>query len=235
MKLVLYTSFAVNPASQDRAGHPADPFQRRRRIFVPRSRTYRSPCSGSWATGCSMLCGLPRPTIRERCARRLNTFAPVPKLEMLKPSLPSSQSAQTSFLHDKRERPDLLERALICPPHSQTGPSLRAERQQIIRRLGGSSACTKKYRQPRIGLRTTQGQSPGFAGSRSRTDQTQPDKPMGMDLPPRQGYPQVGGGGRRGELGGGCHDEERLGDPSEALGRQIPGCCGRLSRRSGRR
>ncbi|MGZ4732400.1 MAG: helicase HerA-like domain-containing protein [Terriglobales bacterium] len=99
-----------------------------------------------------------------------------------------------SFL-DEKGIPGVVERALICPPHSQIGPVTADQRQQIIR---GSvvfgvyeKTVDRESAYERLKGKAQQSPVPG-----SGPAQTQPDKPWyeNLSLPS-----SLGGGGRRGD------------------------------------
>ena len=102
-----------------------------------------------------------------------------------------------SFL-DEKGTPGVVERALICPPHSQIGPITPEQRQQIIRGSVVFGVYEKSSR-PRIGLRTAQRQSAAVAGAGGGPAQTQPDKPWYENLPSSPALEPRWGGGRRGD------------------------------------
>jgi hypothetical protein len=102
-----------------------------------------------------------------------------------------------SFL-DEKGIPGVVERALICPPHSQIGPVMPDQRQQIIR---GSvvfgvyeKMVDRESAYERLKGKAQQSPPPGAGPS-----QSQPDKPWYENLP-SLGLPStLGGGGRRGD------------------------------------
>jgi DNA helicase HerA-like ATPase len=99
-----------------------------------------------------------------------------------------------SFL-DEKGIPGVVERALVCPPHSQMGPVTPDQRQQIIR---GSvvfgvyeKTVDRESAYERLRGRAQQAPAP--------TNQTHPDKPWYENLPSLGLPTSLGGGGRRGD------------------------------------
>ena len=102
-----------------------------------------------------------------------------------------------SFL-DEKGTPGVVERALICPPHSQIGPITPAQRQQII---NGSvvfgvyeKVVDRDSAYERLKGKALQSPTPG-AGQTP----PQPDKPWYENLPSISLPSSLGGGGRRGD------------------------------------
>ena len=106
--------------------------------------------------------------------------------------------ALASFL-DEKGTPGIVERALVCPPHSQIGPitpaATAADHQQL-----GDIWRVRKSCGPRISLRAAQRQSAADSGAGTNQTQAQPDKPWYENLPSISLPSSLGGGGgRRGD------------------------------------
>jgi DNA helicase HerA-like ATPase len=102
-----------------------------------------------------------------------------------------------SFL-DEKGTPCIVERALVCPPHSQIGPITPDQRQQIIK----SSVIFGVYEKvvdresayERLKGKAQQSQAPAAGQA-----QPQPDKPWYENLPSISLPTSLGGGTRRGD------------------------------------
>jgi DNA helicase HerA-like ATPase len=101
-----------------------------------------------------------------------------------------------SFL-DEKGIPGVVERALICPPHTQIGPVTAEQRQQIIRGsvVFGVYEKTVDRESAYERLKGKAQQSPAPGGSPAQT----PDKPWYENLPSLGLPSSLGGGGRRGD------------------------------------
>ncbi|HKS75482.1 MAG TPA: helicase HerA-like domain-containing protein, partial [Terriglobales bacterium] len=101
--------------------------------------------------------------------------------------------ALVSFL-DEKGIPGVVERALICPPHSQIGPITPEQRQQLIHSdvLFGTyeQAVDRESAYERLTARNT-----APASAPAQPGQSQPSQPWYANLPSLGG----GGGGRRGD------------------------------------
>jgi hypothetical protein len=104
--------------------------------------------------------------------------------------------ALASFL-DEKGTPGIVERALVCPPHSQIGPITPAQRQQIISTsvIFGvyEKVVDRESAYERLKGKAQQSPAPG-------ANQAQPDKPWYENLPSISLPSSLGGGGgRRGD------------------------------------
>jgi DNA helicase HerA-like ATPase len=102
-----------------------------------------------------------------------------------------------SFL-DEKGIPGVVERALICPPHSQIGPITPDQRQQIIRNsvVFGvyEKVVDRESAYERLKGKAQQSPAPG-----TNPAQPQADKPWYENLPSINLPGSLGGGGRRGD------------------------------------
>ena len=102
-----------------------------------------------------------------------------------------------SFL-DEKGIPGVVERALICPPHSQIGPVTPDQRQQIIRNsvVFGvyEKVVDRESAYERLKGKAQQSPAPG-----ANPAQPQADKPWYENLPSISLPGSLGGGGRRGD------------------------------------
>jgi uncharacterized protein len=98
--------------------------------------------------------------------------------------------ALVSFL-DEKGTPGIVQRALVCPPHSQIGPITPEQRQQIMANsvVAGvyDKVVDRESAYERLKGRADQAPAPGAAA----------DQPWYKNLP-SLGFP-TGGGGRRGD------------------------------------
>ena len=105
--------------------------------------------------------------------------------------------ALASFL-DEKGTPGIVERALVCPPHSQIGPITPAQRQQIISNsvIFGvyEKVVDRESAYERLKGKAQQAPAPG-----TNQTQPQPDKPWYENLPSISLPSSLGGGGRRGD------------------------------------
>jgi DNA helicase HerA-like ATPase len=124
-----------------------------------------------------------------------------------------------SFL-DEKGTPGVVERALICPPHSQIGPITPAQRQQII----SSSVIFGVYEKvvdresAYERLKGKAQQSPAPAPGQP---QPQADKPWYENLPSISLPSSLGGGGRRGDTVADAMMKSAARAIGSSVGRQI--------------
>jgi DNA helicase HerA-like ATPase len=125
--------------------------------------------------------------------------------------------ALASFL-DEKGTPEVVERALICPPHSQIGPITPEQRQQVIRSsvIFGVYEKVVDRESAYERLKGKAQQSPAPAAGQT---QAQPDKPWyeNLGLPSSLG----GGGGRRGDTAVDAMVKSAARSIGSSVGRQI--------------
>jgi DNA helicase HerA-like ATPase len=124
-----------------------------------------------------------------------------------------------SFL-DEKGIPGVVERALICPPHSQIGPVTPDQRQQIIRNsvVFGvyEKVVDRESAYERLKGKAQQSPAPG-----TNPAQPQADKPWYENLP-SIGLPgSLGGGGRRGDTAIDAMVKSAARSIGSSVGRQI--------------
>jgi len=120
------------------------------------------------------------------------TFRPNPKVDVQKTITELAVGeALVSFL-DEKGTPEMVERALVCPPHSQIGPITPEQRKQLIQ----TSVVAGVYE-------NAVDRESAFEVLKSRTGMTSPDPSAPGQAPASPPWyaniPGMSGGGRRGD------------------------------------